>query len=187
MPLLQFASEKVTLHVRTDGDPAALTGVVRDAVRAVDPAIPVFNIRTFTEHARAATFRQRMAGVLLSVFGVLALVLASVGVYGVLAFLVAQRTREFGVRLALGATAGDLIRLVTRQGLSLVGAGIAIGIAGALMTGPLLEDLLIGVGGRDPATLLGVVGILGIVALLACVLPARRATRVDPVSVLRDC
>lgn len=186
LPLLQMPAATVTLHVRTAGDVAALTGGVRDAVRAVDPTLPIFNVRTFAEHVRAATFRQRLAGSLLSVFGGLALLLAAVGLYAVLALLVGQRTREFGIRLALGATAGDLRRLVLHEGGRLVAVGLAIGAGLSLYSGRALEDLLIGVGPRDGLTLATVVLVLGAAALVACLSPARRAARLDPVRALRQ-
>ena len=186
LPLLQKPTESVTLHVRTAGDVASLTSSVRDAVHAVDPSLPIFNVRTFADHVRAATFRQRLAGSLLSVFGGLALLLATVGLYAVLALLVGQRTREFGIRLALGATAGDLARMVMREGGILVAAGLVIGGAASVYAGRALEDLLIGVAPDDGLTLAAVVVVLGGAALVACLSPARRASRLDPVQALRQ-
>jgi predicted permease len=186
VPMLQFPSETVTLHVRTAGDVAALTGVVRDVVHRVDSSLPLYGVRTFADHARAATFRQRLAGSLLSVLGLLALVLATVGLYGVLALVVGQRTREFGIRLALGATGRDLRRLVAREAGLLVVIGVAFGLGGALLVGRALEDLLIGVGPDDRVTLAVVALTLGGAALVACLAPARRAARLDPVQALRQ-
>jgi predicted permease len=186
VPLMQVASESVTLHVRSTGDVASLSGAVRDAVHAVDPSLPVFNVRAFADHIRAATFRQRLAGTLLSVFGLLALVLATVGLYAVLALLVGQRTREFGIRLALGATAGDLRRLVVREGGLLLGLGLVIGSAASLYAGRALDELLIGVRPDDVVTLVTVCAVLGVAALAACLAPARRAARIDPVHALRQ-
>ena len=186
VPMLQFPAETITLHVRTTGDVASLSGTVRDAVSAVDPGLSLYNVRTFADHARAATFRQRMAGSLLTIFGLLALVLATVGLYAVLSLLVGQRTREFGIRLSLGATTGDLGRLVLREAGILVAIGIALGAGGALMVGRALDDLLIGVKPNDPLTLGLVVGVLGAAALVACLAPARRAARLDPVKALRQ-
>ena len=145
VPMLQFPAETITLHVRTTGDVASLSGTVRDAVSAVDRGLSLYNVRTFADHARAATlaFRQRLAGSLLTVFGLLALVLATVGLYAVLSLLVGQRTREFGIRLALGATTGDLGALVMREAGVLVAAGIVLGTGGALMVGRALDELLI--------------------------------------------
>ena len=153
VPMLQFPAETITLHVRTTGDVASLSGTVRDAVSTVDRGLSLYNVRTFADHARAATFRQRLAGSLLTVFGLLALVLATVGLYAVLSLLVGQRTREFGIRLALGATTGDLGRLVLREAGLLVAIGIVLGTGGALMVGRALDDLLIGVKPNDALTL----------------------------------
>jgi macrolide transport system ATP-binding/permease protein len=186
VPLMQVASESVTLHVRSASDVAALAGGVRDAVHAVDPSIPVFNVRAFAEHIRAATFRQRLAGSLLSVFGLLAVILATVGLYAVLALLVGQRTREFGIRLALGATSGNLQHLVLREAVLLASVGVVLGVAGALVLGRALEDLLIGVAPSDAVTLGAAAAILGTAALVACLAPARRASRLDPVHALRQ-
>jgi predicted permease len=185
VPMLQFAAETITLHVRTSGDPAGLTSSVRDAVRHVDPGLSLFNVRTFADHARAATFRQRLAGSLLTVFGLLALVLATIGLYAVLSLLVGQRMREFGIRLALGATTGDLRRLVLREAGGLVAVGVVLGLGGALLAGRALDELLIGVSADDRVTLATVVAILGVAAVLACLAPARRASRLDPIRALR--
>ena len=186
VPMLQFPAETITLHVRTTGDVASLSGTVRDAVSTVDRGLSLYNVRTFADHARAATFRQRLAGSLLTVFGLLALVLATVGLYAVLSLLVGQRTREFGIRLALGATTGDLGRLVLREAGVLVAIGILLGTGGALMVGRALDELLIGVKPNDALTLALVVVVLGTAALAACLAPARRAARLDPVKALRQ-
>ena len=185
VPMLQIPAETITLHVRTTGDVASLSGAVRDAVGTVDRGLSLYNVRTFADHARAATFRQRLAGSLLTVFGLLALVLATVGLYAVLSLLVGQRTREFGIRLAMGATKGDLGRLVLREAGVLVAIGIVVGTGGALMVGRALDDLLIGVKPNDTLTLVLVVAVLGTAALAACLAPARRAARLDPVKALR--
>ena len=185
VPMLQFPAETITLHVRTTGDVASLSGAVRDAVSTVDRGLSLYNVRTFADHARAATFRQRLAGSLLTVFGLLALVLATVGLYAVLSLLVGQRTREFGIRLAMGATKGDLGRLVLREAGVLVATGVVVGTGGALMVGRALGDLLIGVEPDDTLTLVLVVAVLGTAALAACLAPARRAARLDPVKALR--
>ena len=157
VPLLQFPSSQLSLHVRTAGDPVSMVGVVREAVREVDPGLPIYNIRTLAEHTKAATFRQRLAGTLLSVVAGLALVLAMIGLYAVLSYMVAQRTREIGVRLALGATARDLVRMMAREALALIGPGVVLGVAAALLLVHFLASLLIGIGPRDPATFVGAV------------------------------
>ena len=185
VPILQVPAETITLHVRTAGEAGLLAGAVRDAVSGVDPGLSLYNVRSFADHARAATFRQRMAGALLTAFGVLALVLAAVGLSAVLALLVGQRTREFGVRLALGATSADLGLLVARQAGLLVAAGLGVGAGGALVAGHAVEELLIGVSPGDALTLAGATLVLGLAALVACLAPVLRATRLDPVRALR--
>ncbi len=186
VPLLQFPSSQLSLHVRTAGDPVSMVGVVREAVRAVDPGLPIYNIRTLAEHTKAATFRQRLAGTLLSVVAGLALALAMIGLYAVLSYMVAQRTREIGVRLALGATAGDLVRLMGREALGLLGPGVVLGVAAALLLVHFLTSLLIGIGPRDPVTFAGAVVVVSIASAAAWLLPTRRAMRVNPLTALRQ-
>ena len=183
--MLQFPAETITLHVRTTGDVASLSGTVRDAVSTVDRGLSLYNVRTFADHARAATFRQRLAGSLLTVFGLLALVLATVGLYAVLSLLVGQRTREFGIRLALGATNGRSRRLVLREAGVLVAIGILLGTGGALMVGRALDELLIGVKPNDALTL--VTRRRGAGHRSAGGLPGAGTTggRLDPVKALR--
>jgi len=154
-------------------------------VQAIDPNLPVFAARTLAANAGAATFQQRMAGSLLSIFGGLAIVLAAVGLYGVLAFIVSRRTREIGVRMALGATRSSVFRLVVGHGLRLTVIGAAIGIAAAFGIAKGLSSILFGVEVHDPVTLAGATAILLLCATAACLIPAVRATRVDPVRALK--
>jgi ABC-type antimicrobial peptide transport system permease subunit len=175
----------MTIHVRTAGDPSALAPAVRAAVQAIDAGLPLFATRTLLAHAGAATFQQRLAGSLLSVFGGLALVLAAVGLYGVLAFIVGQRTREIGVRMALGATQAAVFRLVVRHGLKLTAIGAVIGLGAAFGVARALSTLLFGVEAYDPVTLSVATLVLVACAIAACLAPAVRATRVDPVRALR--
>lgn len=185
LPVLQNYYPHMVIQVRTPADPAALASAVRSAVQAIDPALPVFATRTLEAHISAASFQQRMAGSLLAVFGVLALILAAVGLYGVLAFIVGQRTREIGVRMALGATQSSVFGLIVKHGLKLTAIGSAIGIAAAYGVARALAAILFGVEPHDPVTLAAGIAVLAASALCACVLPARRATRLDPVRALR--
>jgi predicted permease len=185
VPYAQYPND-VMLHVRTDTDPASLAAAVRREVLALDPDLPVFDVRTLTERSADATARTRVSALLLGVFASLALVLAALGIYGVIAYSVAQRTHEMGLRMALGARRGDVVRLVVRQGMTLVLVGIAAGLAGAFGLTRLLASMLYGVRATDPATFAVIALLLTAVAFLASWLPARRATRVDPSSALRS-
>lgn len=151
----------------------------------MDPLLPLYNVMTMEERAGAALARQRFATTLLGTFAGLALLLAAVGLYGVMAFSVAQRTREIGLRMALGADAPRVLRGVLGQGLALAGLGIALGLAGAFALQRVMAGMLYGVAATDPATLAGVSALMAFAALLAAFLPARRATRVDPMEALR--
>jgi putative ABC transport system permease protein len=173
------------LVVRTNGDAAAIAGAVRQAVWAVDKDQPVSNVRTMDQVFAAAISRERFQMLLLGLFAALALVLACVGLYGVISYGVAQRTHEIGVRMALGAQPRDVLRLVIRQGMVLTLAGLLIGTAGALAATRVMTELLYGVMPTDAITFISVGALLVLVALLACYVPARRATKVDPLIALR--
>ena len=153
--------------------------------RSIDPAIPLFATRAVSELVGDMTAQRRLNTLLLSVFGIVAAVLAAVGVYGVLAYSVQQRTRELGVRVALGATTGTLLKLVLSEGLTLAVAGIVLGLVGALALGRVLTTLLFEVSAYDPTTLAAIAGVAAVVALMACLVPALRAIRLDPVNALR--
>jgi putative ABC transport system permease protein len=185
-PISQAPQPNLILAVRAAGDPSSLVSSVRDAVRAADPALPVFDVRTMTERMDDAAQPRRAPMVLLAVFGALAMILAMLGVYGVLAFSVAQRTTEFGVRMALGASPADIAALVLRLGALLVGAGIVAGLAGYLALNRVVATLLYATPSTDPAMLAAAPIALGLVALGACLLPAIRATRVEPMVALRQ-
>ncbi|HEX2099560.1 MAG TPA: FtsX-like permease family protein, partial [Candidatus Synoicihabitans sp.] len=159
---------------------------LRQAMHAIDPAVELLQTRPLTEHVAAVFFAQRMATTLLVALGGVALLLAVMGVYAVMAYAVSQRTQEFGVRIALGATAADVLRHVIRQGLLLAGSGVVVGIALAFAVTRLLANFLYGVSPFDAATFLGAPLIMAAVAALACYVPARRATRVDPIVALRS-
>jgi len=174
-----------TLVVAGDGDEKVLLGEVRRAIDATDPNVPIFDIKTMSEHLSIMLFLARMGAILLAAFGGLGLILASMGLYGVVAASVARRTREIGIRMAIGAQRGDVLRLVVREGMVLTGTGLGIGIGLALLGTTLLHGLLYGIAPSDPLTFLAVALILGGVALGANLIPARRATEVDPLVALR--
>lgn len=173
------------LVVRTNVDPASLAGAVRDAVWAVDKDQPVSNVKTMDQVFAAATSRERFQVLLLGLFATLALVLACVGLYGVISYAVVQRTHEIGVRMALGAQAGDVLKLVIRQGMMMTIIGLAIGIVGGLAATRVMSEMLYGVTATDAVTYISMGGLLLVVAFLACYIPARRATKVDPLTALR--
>lgn len=184
-PVHQWQTNSYSLAVRTSADPAALATTLRAAVRQIDPAQPVHTIKPMAQLVTESLAQRTFSLVLIVVFAVVAVALAVIGLYGVIAYGIAQRTREFGVRLALGATARDVIGLVLRQGLGLIGAGLALGLLGAFAAVTLIQSMLFGVNAHDPLTFLAIPLLLGAVALLACLIPARRATRIDPVIALR--
>jgi predicted permease len=185
VPLAQNHETGMALHVRALGDPASLAGAVRRQVQELDQNLPVTNLRPLSDVLASSLFAARMGAVLLAVFGLLALVLAAVGLYGVMSYTVARRTREIGIRMALGAQRSNVLRLVLREGMVLVGGGVVAGLVVAAAVTRLLESFLYGVSPLDAATFAAIPVVLGLVALLATYLPARRATRVDPMIALR--
>jgi predicted permease len=185
LPLGQRHETGVVLYVRASGDPAALASAVRGVVRGLEPNLPLPELRTLRETVSASTWAARAGVALLGGFAGLALALAAIGVYGVTSFQVAWRTREIGVRMALGAGGGDVLRMVLRGGARLVALGLALGLGLALLAGRSVASLLYGVSGADPLTLAAVPILLGGVALSACLIAARRATRLDPLEALR--
>jgi len=173
------------LVARTSGDPRLLIGPVLGAIKAVDPGQPVYAVRTMTEVLDHYLALRWFNTVVVSLFAGASLLLAMVGIYGVIAWAVSQRTREIGVRMALGAQRNAVLALVLPSGLKLAGAGIVLGLSGAMMLTQLLRGLLFGIGPADPLTFAAVPLLLVSVALLACWLPARRASQVDPMTALR--
>jgi len=174
-----------TLVLRTSGDPKFLLDAIRREIQTVDRNMAATDLETMQQYMSLPLFPARTVGLLLGASGVLALVLTCVGLFGVISYIVSQRTHEIGIRVALGARRGDVLRLVLKQGLSVTAIGLALGLGVALVAARLLSSLLYGIGPNDPATLIGVSVALTVVALLACYLPARRATRVDPMVALR--
>ena len=180
-----LSSADLSLVVKTAGDPRGAAGSLRAVIRRLDPDLPVPSPRTMQAVVDDSVAQRRFQMNLVLLFAAVATLLASLGIYGVVAYSVGQRTNEMGIRLALGAPAGQIARMVLSEGLGPVAAGLAVGVLASLALGRVLGSLLFGVGAGDPVTIGGVVALLGAVALIATYLPARRATRVDPVSALR--
>lgn len=185
VPLEQNFSGSMTLYVRSKAAPEQILMPVQREIRAAAPQI-VLDVRTGREIIGQGLFQARVGVTLLGVFGLLALGLASIGLYGIMAYAVVQRKREIGVRMALGAARASVLRLILKQGMSLVVTGVLIGFAGALLVGRLLTRMLYGVGANDPISVAAAAAVLLVIALLACYLPARRASRVDPLVALRE-
>jgi putative ABC transport system permease protein len=185
LPLTQRYRPDFYLHARAAGDPAALAPALQEVVRSLDPSLPLFGIRTMTTHIAAGAVVQRTGGTMLGIFGGLALVLAAVGLYGVISYIFSQRRHEMGIRVALGAGRRDILRLVIAHGAWLAGIGLAIGLGASVFLMPLLESQLVGVSGRDVATFASTALTLAAVALAASYIPARRAAKVDPIVALR--
>lgn len=185
LPDTQHDTEYMSLVVHTASDPAGLIPAVRQAIRSVDREQPIFRIATLAELVSGSMSRQRFGAVLLTLFAGLGILLAAVGVYGVMSYTVSQLFHEIGLRMALGADRGAVLRLLLRQGMTLAVLGVALGLGGAVLLTRLLSSLLFGVSPTDPATLFGAAVFLGLVALLATWVPARRVSRIDPLIALR--
>jgi predicted permease len=184
-PYEQYLARNMYLVVRTTSEPAAMGPVIARAIQALDPDLPVFDVKTMDERLADALARRRLSMLLLGGFAGIALILAAIGIYGVMAYSVNQRTHEIGIRLALGAQTRDILRLVVRQALLLVSVGIAVGLAGALALTRVMASLLYGISATDRLTFVITPLLLAGVALLASYLPARRAAKVDPMIALR--
>jgi predicted lysophospholipase L1 biosynthesis ABC-type transport system permease subunit len=185
-PLVLGVFRSMTLTVRSSLEPTSLVGAIRREVQAVDPSVPLDEVRTLEQVVADATATRRFSMVLQMLFALVALSLAAVGLYGVLAYTVARRAGEIGIRMALGAKRFDVQRMVVVQGMGIVAVALVLGVGAALALGRLLGSLLFGVAPGDPVTYATVVGVLLAVALLACWIPARRASRMDPAEALRD-
>jgi predicted permease len=184
-PMAQRGADGMTLIVRTAGDPRSLVSAIRGEVAAIDRRIPLFAIKTMNEHMSWPLWAPNMAATLSLAFGLVALLLSAVGLYSVMAYVVSQRTREVGIRMALGAKRGDVLRMITIQGMKLAAIGIAIGFLLSLALSRVLSSVLIDVSVYDVTIFSVVPLLLGLVALVACLVPARRATKVDPLVALR--
>jgi predicted permease len=183
--LMPLAADGAAVVLRTEGDPTAVMASVRQAVADLDPREVIYNVKTLDEVLSGSLAARRLSMILLSVFAGLALVLACVGIYGVISYLVGQRTHEIGVRVALGANSGDVLRLILTHGTRMAFVGVAIGLAASFALTRLMSNLLFGVSAHDPWTFSGVAALLMLVAVAACYIPARRALRVDPIIALR--
>jgi putative ABC transport system permease protein len=181
----QTAWNQLFMLIRAESSPAALIPSVRQAVSALDREQPIYMIQTLDEALASASFQQRISAILVTLFAGVAMVLAAIGIYGVMSYAVSARTQEMGVRLAIGAQRRDVIWLVFSQVLRLSAAGLAIGVVVLIGAGRALEGMLVGVHATDPVTILAVTLVLGAVALIAAWAPAARASRVDPIQALR--
>src|SRR5688500_1374491 len=182
--LAQFPTSAVTLVVRTATEPSSMAAAIRREILALDKDQAVFNIATMEQLVSESIALRHFPMVLLGLVAALALILAAVGIYGVIAQSVSQRTHEIGIRMALGAQARDVLKLVIGQGMALAVIGIVLGLAGAFALTRLLASLLFGIGTTDPSTFIWIPVLLAAVSFLACYLPARRAARLDPIKAL---
>jgi predicted permease len=185
LPLFQAYRDLATIHARVSGDPRAYGATAERAVHELNADLPVFGVTTLRSSIQMGSVFERLAGTLAGAFGLLALILAAVGIYGVIAYTTRQRTTEIAIRVAMGAQRGDVFRLVLGQGTLLTAAGLAVGIAAALALTRYLNSVLFGITASDVLTYAEVVLLLCVVSLAACYVPARRATKVDPMVALR--
>jgi len=186
VPRTQFPTHVMSIVVRTSvSDPSSITSAMRKELAEIDANVPLTGIRVFDEYLARSLARPRFNALLLSIFAGSALVLTAIGIYGVLAYSVAQRTNEIGIRIALGAAQSNIFRLVIGQAMTIVGISVAVGLVGASAAAHLLSSLLFGVSAWDPLTFSAIVILISLVAFLAAWVPARRACRVDPIVALR--
>ena len=181
-----FLDRLMNVALRTDGDPRRLLAPVREALRELDPSIPLSRAETMEQIVATSLSADRFSMLLAGAFGAIALLLASVGIYGVLAYTVEQRSKELGIRMALGADGGAVRGLVLRQGAALTAIGLGLGVFGAIWLTRFMASQLYGVNPNDPLTFVAVTTLLAAIAAMACWVPVQRATRVDPVVVLRQ-
>jgi len=184
--LTQMYSTSAALVARSEVDPASLISSVRGEVQKLDPSLPVYDVKTLKEHMRLALFPLHAGAVVAGGFALLAMILAAIGIYGVMAYSVGQRTQEIGIRMALGAGAGDVWTMVLKQGVLITAIGMALGVICAVGASSVVANLLVGVSATDPLTFLLITLLVAAVALAACFIPARRATKVDPVLAIRN-
>jgi putative ABC transport system permease protein len=179
------ATSSFSVLLRTTRDAQSIATFVREAAAGVDPAVPIYQVRSVDSYLSSTLTQPRFNGLLLGVFAAVALLLTAIGLYGVMVFSVSQRTQEIGLRLALGARSGEVFKLIVGQGMKLVLLGLVVGVAGALVFSRVIKQLLFGVGPADPLTFVAISLLLLIVALIACYVPARSASKVDPLVALR--
>jgi predicted permease len=185
LPHAQYTTRAMNVVLRSSIAPAVLTSAVKKEIRELDPDLPIYNVRTMEQRVQESLARRHFSMVMLGLFAFLALALATIGIYGVMAYMVSQGTREIGIRLALGATQSNILHLVVRQGMILALTGVAIGLTGAFILTRLMRSLLFGVESTDPLTFVAIAALLTLIALLASYIPARRAARIDPMVSLR--
>jgi predicted permease len=185
VPFGQMAMNGMTVLLRTKSNPLSFATAVRNQVSAIDPNQPIYDVKTLDQRVAESVAVSRSLMFLFAIFAILALVLASVGIYGIVSYSVGQRTHEIGIRMALGAPRGHVLKLILRNGVALAITGITIGIGGALVLTRFLKTLLFGIAPTDSSTFVVVSIALFVVAVAACVIPARRATKVDPLIALR--
>ncbi len=184
-PQTQYPDRSMNVVLRTGANPAALTSAVKQQIRTLDSNLPQYNVRTMEQRMEESLARRRFSMLLLTLFACVALALATIGTYGVMAYLVNQGTREIGIRIALGATQMGIVRLVVWKGMALALSGVAVGLAGAFALSRLMRSLLFGVSPADPLTFVAISLLLALVTLLASYIQAHRAARIDPIVSLR--
>jgi putative ABC transport system permease protein len=186
LPHTQAPATGMTVVARArEGDATSLISLIRGAALDLDPTQAVYEQKTMEQVLGDMTSKRRFNMILFGIFAAIALILAAVGIYGVISYTVAQRTHEIGVRIALGASGGDVVKLILKQGLLLAAVGVAIGVGAGLLLTRLMESLLYGISATDPLTFVAVSAVLLLIALVSCLIPARRATRTDPMVALR--
>ncbi|MGH9523240.1 MAG: FtsX-like permease family protein [Terriglobales bacterium] len=185
VPLSQMVFGEPTVLVRTIGNPSTALNGVRDVLRQMDPEVPLYDVRTYDDYIALSVGREKFQTILLGIFAGLALLLTAVGLYGVIAYSVVQRTQEIGIRMALGASAHSVLVMVLKYAAFLAGTGIAAGLVGSIVLTRFMSSMLFGIAAHDPLTIAAVCVVLAAVALLASYIPARRATKVDPMVALR--
>jgi ABC-type antimicrobial peptide transport system permease subunit len=186
LPQTRYPSRAMTVVMRSQGNPSGLSPSIKKELRGIDPELPMYSVRTMDDRVQESLARRRFSMLLLGIFAGLALVLAAIGIYGVMAYLVNQGTREIGIRMAIGATQREIVRLVVFQGMTIALTGIAAGLAAAFVFTRLMRSLLFGISAADPTTFGSISLLLASIALLASYVPARRAARIDPILCLRS-
>ena len=185
-PYSQSNGDDGTLILRSDLDPAVLIPAIRRVASSIDPGVPIYGVSTYDDLIAQKLVARKLCMMLVSLVSIAALFLSAIGLYGILAYAVGQRTREIGIRIALGAQSDSILRLITAQGLKIVGVGLIVGLLASLILVRFIGGILYGVSATDPFSLCAAVIVLGLAALVACLLPALRATRINPITALRE-